>query len=304
MIAGVLLLGLCAGCRQRKCEREGCKPEERDRSGCCKARQPPAGGSGTGDMVRVPGETFVMGKEGSQDAPQHQVTLSPYAIDRTEVTVAAYRACAQAGACTAPHLEEFDGYCTWAAAGREQHPVNCVDWAQADAFCRWAGKRLPTEAEWEHAARGADGRLYPWGNEPPTAERLNACGRECAGSTWMQATLDASVPMPPNTPRAMYDGDDGWQTTAPVGSFPADVSPFGVLDMAGNVSEWVADRFAPYPTDALTDPTGPPAGKARAWRGGGWCDTVLTVARADWRMGSAPDFAVPALGFRCARSVK
>jgi formylglycine-generating enzyme required for sulfatase activity len=124
------------------------------------------------------------------------------------VTVADYRRCVEAKRCTPP---ETGGSCNWGKEERNSHPINCVDWNQAKTFCEWTGKRLPTEAEWEKAARGTDKRTYPWGNE------------------W-----DAK--------KANVSGDaDGFAETAPVGSFPAGASPFHALDMSGNVWEWTAD---------------------------------------------------------------
>jgi formylglycine-generating enzyme required for sulfatase activity len=154
-------------------------------------------------MVRVPAGTFQMGspEQGNWEAgyPQHEVKLSGYCIDRTEVTVKFYEGCAAAKGCSARSASS-----TCNQADRPDHPVNCVDWKQAAAYCKWADKRLPTEAEWEYAARGTDGRAYPWGNEDPDAKRMNGSGSE-----------------------------DGWKATAPVGKFPAGASPFGALDMAG-----------------------------------------------------------------------
>jgi formylglycine-generating enzyme required for sulfatase activity len=143
----------------------------------------PAAASGCpSDMVHVPGGRFSMGSPGvggDDEHPQHQVTLAGYCIDRIEVTVVAYTRCVASGKCTAaqePAKAGFDSLCNGTRADRQEHPVNCVDWNQATAYCGWVKKRLPSEAEWEYAARGGDGRMYPWGNDAPSAKRLNACG--------------------------------------------------------------------------------------------------------------------------------
>jgi formylglycine-generating enzyme required for sulfatase activity len=221
--------------------------------------------------------------------PPHAVTLSGYCIDQTEVTVKAYGACVAAGKCSAADLK-VSRYCN--RGDRPAHPVNCVDRDQAAAYCKWVDKRLPTEAEWEYAARGADGRKYPWGNEAPSAKRLNACGSECVA----MVKRDEKQQSP-----AMYTAADGWETTAPVGSFPASASPFGVLDMAGNVWEWTADWFSGYSGTAATNPQGPTAGATRVFRGGGWgtfwADQVSTSHRV-WEM---PAYSNEMIGFRCAR---
>jgi formylglycine-generating enzyme required for sulfatase activity len=285
---------------------------------------PAPAGACPAEMVYVPGGTFRMGSAPGQGAdderPEREVTLSPYCIDRTEVTVAAYRTCtreAGKGPRCAPapaDLDQairpismmvfYDAYCNGAARGRDDHPINCVAPPSADAYCRWAGKRLPTEAEWEYAARGSDGRAYPWGNEAPSEKLLNACGRECV------AAHVASQPL--------YDGDDGFPGTAPVGSFPAGASPFGALDMAGNVEEWTADAYARYEgAAALVDP---PAVKVtgkqpyRVVRGGGWraaatpaADTGLASVgpgrvRATARFPGGLGSRLAEAGFRCARA--
>jgi len=256
--------------------------------------------------VLVPGGAFRMGSsdgEGAPDEqPRHAVTLSAYCIDRTEVTVAAYAACVAAGACSAPPLTVnwssysgnearlFSQACN--GSDRPSHPINCVDWGQAAAYCAWTGGRLPTEAEWEYAARGSDGRIHPWGSEPPSARRLNACGAECLAA----ARRDG-------TPRkALYDDDDGWPTTAPVGSYPEGASPFGVLDMAGNVWEWTADWYGPYPEAAQTDPQGAATGTSRVSRGGSWTSGGAERARAADRDWLDPEIREAGLGFRCAHA--
>jgi formylglycine-generating enzyme required for sulfatase activity len=139
-----------------------------------------------GEMVRVPAGEFTMGSKGghSDEKPEHRVYLEEFYIDKYEVTVAQYRACVEAGACTAPSTGQ---YYNWGRSERENHPINGVDWDQAQAYCGWAGKRLPSEAEWEKAARGTDGRTYPWGNATPTcgyavmSQGGDGCGQD---STW------------------------------------------------------------------------------------------------------------------------
>jgi formylglycine-generating enzyme required for sulfatase activity len=240
--------------------------------------------------------------------PVHKVTLSTFCIDKTEVTVAAFRACVQAGDCPLPSATvewqdikpedkaKWSQFCTWGRSGLDQHPINCVDWKQATAYCEWMGGRLPTEAEWEYAARGNDGRKYPWGNEAPDAKRLNACGSECISMG--KKRLDATW-----TP--MYTGDDGWPVTAPVGSYPKGASPFGVLDMAGNVWEWTADSLADYSDEAVTNPQrARPDASPRVNRGGGWGDSVPAWVRAAFRVGNDPADRSDYLGFRCARGAK
>ncbi|MGB8296935.1 MAG: SUMF1/EgtB/PvdO family nonheme iron enzyme [Polyangia bacterium] len=259
------------------------------------------------NQVPIPGGTFWMGDQ-EIAKPVHKVTLSPFCIDKTEVTVAAFRACVQAGDCPPPsataHWESIDPiertrwsqFCTWDKTGLDQHPINCVDWKQASAYCEWTGGRLPTEAEWEYAARGNDGRSYPWGNKAPDATRLNACGSECV-STMVRKRLDAT-----RTP--MYTGDDGWPATAPAGSYPKGASPFGVLDMAGNVWEWTADSFSSYSDEAVTNPQRSQDAASGVTRGGGWDSHVPSGVHAAARTWLPPAFRSGSLGFRCARGTK
>lgn len=263
---------------------------------------PPAPVSCPAGMVRVPAGTFQMGSPDgvghSEEHPQHAVTLSGYCIDKTEVTVAAYAECVAAKECTAAPLTVYGPGITKANVrqlsrdcnreDRGNHPINCVDWNQADAYCQWAGKRLPTEAEWEYAARhdpktGED-REYPWGNGDPNEKLLNACGSEC---------LSKGAPM--------YTTSDGWKTTAPVGSFPAGASPTDALDMAGNVWEWTADWYGAYTAAALKNPPGPSQGDVRVLRGGAWDVVATTWVRAAVRLTDAPASRRYYLGFRCAR---
>jgi formylglycine-generating enzyme required for sulfatase activity len=173
------------------------------------------------EMVVVPSGEFIYGCNPELDAecdedekPRRRVTLPTFRIDRSEVTVAAYKACVDAGRCSVPKAGRF---CNWDTL-RTNHPVNCVDFHQARLYCAWREKRLPTELEWEKAARGTDGRKYPWGNEGLSSGRF-----------------------------ANIEGlDDRWAQTAPVGTFPAGWSPWGAEDMIGNVWEWCD---ADYSTD-------------------------------------------------------
>lgn len=222
-------------------------------------------------VVRVPGGTFTQGDMNGEPAeyPERALRMDAFGIDRTEVTNAAYRACVRAGACdAAPYLED-------PRLGAPDRPVVGVSWLDAKRFCGWAGRRLPTEAEWEYAARGGDLRKWPWGH--------------------------AFDPERANT-RAP---DDDHAKTAPVGSFPEGASPFGVLDMAGNVAEWTADVFEPTwyrVDDTRANPTGPAEGRERVVRGGSWADGRHRV-RVSARVGKGPTEVDDATGFRCARSV-
>ena len=233
------------------------------------------------DMIDVPAGSFIRGCD-DQDAhcdaderPSHRVTLDAFFIDRTEVTVSAYRACVEDAACSVPGTEPD---CNFGVSDRSDHPVNCVNWSQASDFCHWSEKRLPTEAEWERAARGTDGRLYPWGSEP-------------------EASCSHAV--------MVGDGGDGCGThrTWPVGSKPKGASPVGALDMAGNVWEWTADWYANYPGQAESvNPRGPETGSERVIKGGSWDDQYgAPILRAAARVGNTPDTAGRYLGFRCAR---
>jgi formylglycine-generating enzyme required for sulfatase activity len=194
--------------------------------------------------------------------PRHDVELSAFRIDAHEVTQAEYQACVLAGACAAPR-DRFD------PLGRADFPVTDVSWDDALAYCRFAGKRLPSEAEWEHAARGPDEFDHPWGDEPPDCARATFAG--CA-----------------DAPLA-------------VGSHVDDASAFGATELAGNVAEWVADYYAAdYYGDAPEDdPPGPDAGDERVLRGGGFTSTDVELR--SWQRGHAPPVYTAAdLGFRCA----
>jgi formylglycine-generating enzyme required for sulfatase activity len=217
-------------------------------------------------MVSVPAGEFIMGSEegDSDEQPVHTIYLDAFYIDKTEVTNAQYRQCVEAGACDAPVDATYYDNADYA-----QHPVVFVSWHDADAYCRWAGKRLPTEAEWEKAARGTDGRTYPWG-EGIDCDR--AQHGECAGQT------------------------------VPVGSKPKGASPYGALDMAGNVWEWVADWYDSgyYSQSPARNPQGPDSGEERVLRGGSWSYGANFVRSAN-RYGDSPVDRFDNVGFRCAR---
>jgi len=232
------------------------------------------------DMVYVPAGEFIMGSDdgASYEQPVHTVYLDAFYIDKTEVTNAQYRVCVEAGACNAPlDTTYYDN------ANYTQHPVVYVFWNDADAYCRWTGKRLPTEAEWEKAARGMDERKYPWGNTFD-GERLNFCDRNCEFD-WKDAGTD-----------------DGYAQTAPVGSFQAGASPCGALDMAGNVAEWVADWYDGdyYNRSPSRNPPGPDSGPGWVMRGGSWID-IVELVRSDAR-NFRPTYTDFSIGFRCATS--
>jgi formylglycine-generating enzyme required for sulfatase activity len=262
-------------------------------------------------MVLVPAGKFFMGSDDADaipfEKPQHKVNLHAYCIDRTEVTVAAYRACSDAGGCKRAGLvndwpgisshehQIYDGVCNATAPEeRAKHPINCVDFGQAVNFCEEHGKRLPTEAEWELAARGPDGRRFPWGDQAPAPGLMNACGAEC--SRWGKSE---KITLP-----AMFAGDDGWVHTAPVGTFPEGASRYGLLDVVGNVWEWVSDGFAPYTDAEAKDPTGKSDAPTRVIRGGAWNGSEVAWVRPTFRYGSAPTVRSHGIGFRCAADPK
>ncbi|MBI2571429.1 MAG: SUMF1/EgtB/PvdO family nonheme iron enzyme, partial [Candidatus Schekmanbacteria bacterium] len=233
---------------------------------------------GTSNMVLVPAGEFVMGCEGTQgsstcegdEAPVHAVYLDAYFIDKYEVTAAQYQSCVDAGACTATALHEYP--CTYGDPGMEDRPINCVDWDQATAFCATILKRLPTEAEWEKAARGTDQRIFPWGNPDP----------DCTRVSYFYCTAGLM----------------------PVGSYPTGVSPYGAYDMAGNVLEWVSDWYGDdyYAQSSYQDPAGPASGSQRVIRGGSWGSTAAYIRAADRGAYYPTNWTNPSLGFRCAWS--
>ena len=241
------------------------------------------------EEILIPAGEFVMGSpdgEGVDDErPQHMVYLDDYYIDKYEVTNARYQACVDAGACDPP--QESSSYTRGSYFGNPEYadyPVIKVTWYQAEAFCAWEGRRLPTEAEWEKAARGTDGRMYPWGNEFD-GSKLNYCDANCEFDH-----KDAAH-------------NDGYADTAPVGSYPSGSSPYGVMDMAGNVWEWVNDWYDGnyYSVSPSAAPPGPETGEYRVLRGGSWSLNDSGVRSAD-RYFDDPDNWYNNHGFRCVRS--
>lgn len=231
------------------------------------------------DMVLIPAGEFSMGfQEGDEDErPVHTVVLNAFWIDRYEVTNGQYQAFLEAMKYPPPLYwgdSRFKG---------SEHPVVGVAWGDADAYCRWAGNRLPTEAEWEKAARGTEGRLYPWGNKFDRA-RLN----------WRGHADYARDPDP---------ATDGYVFTAPVGSYADGVSVYGIHDLLGNVWEWCADWYDEnaYETHAAQNPKGPSEGLTRVLRGGAWIDYQSNL-RTTNRMRAFPTLKHMDIGFRCAKT--
>jgi formylglycine-generating enzyme required for sulfatase activity/serine/threonine protein kinase len=267
-------------------------------------------------MVLVPGGRFVMGSDEPTFKlwqPAHKVNLDTFCIDIDEVTAAAYKACSDVGECQRPppeptlpkaaneteaqHDKTVEAYaelCNFGKEGRERHPINCVPWALADGYCKVSQKRLPTEAEWELAARGGGGRKFPWGDEPGDATRMNACGTEC--NRWELARgLKPSA--------RMFDADDGFAGTAPVGSFPRGKTKHGANDFVGNVGEWTADWFETYEPDETINPRGARAGDRKVIRGGGFDGAVTLAQNPAFRQHELATASAPAIGFRCAATL-
>jgi eukaryotic-like serine/threonine-protein kinase len=243
-------------------------------------------------MGYVPAGSFEMGsKDGLMtETVVHKVSLDGFWIDLTEVTNGMYDMCVQAGKCTTPSEAGSLNTSPSTHFGSPQYkdyPAIYLSWENANAYCAWAGVRLPTEAEWEMAARGEDGRTYPWGNTDPTCELANFTSLVVVEQDNMITTKDL----------ACTDG------TVAVGSLPAGASPYGALDMAGNVYEWTADWFGDYPNSAATDPIGAASGVYRVARGGAWNITV-TSERTYSRFALDPGSKDGNLGFRCARPLQ
>ena len=245
------------------------------------------------ELVLVPAGEFLMGSDPGEpyfwgaEAPKHVVYLDAFWIYQTEITNRMYRLCVDDGQCSAPQENsshthenyfnnpEFDGY-----------PVIHVTYEDARTYCEWAGARLPTEAEWEKAARGEEGYLFPWGNDELQNNLANFCDEGCPGHSLEYTEVGFN---------------DGYLEVAPVGSYPAGASPFGALDMAGNVLEWVADWYAVdyYSHSPYANPTGPDSGTKHIIRGGSWWslrDGLRPAARASKEL----DYSSDMVGFRCA----
>lgn len=223
------------------------------------------------EMVHIEGGVFMMGDINGepQEYPERRVELASFAIDRMEVSQGAYAECVRAKAC------EPSAYPAEADTPAMREPVVGVSWNDAVAYCRWLGKRLPTEAEWEFAAKAAGNNKWPW-TGPFKPEFANAVGKE-----------------------------DGYEGLAPVDSFEAGKSPFGVLNMAGNADEWVSDYFDPnlYREDkTAVNPKGPASGRERVVRGGSFRDPAY-LTRAASRRAKLPTEVDNTVGFRCAKSL-
>ena len=233
-----------------------------------------------GVMRLIPDGPFMMGSSDgmADEEPAHIVNLPAFYMDKYEVTNALYKVCVDAGACQVPANTSAGihsgAYGTYGSPQFDNYPVIWVDWDRAQSYCAWRGTRLPSEPEWEKAARGTDGRKYPWGDAiDPTF-----------------ANYGSNVPDD-------YDGVFG-KTTA-VGSYPKGQSPYGIYDMAGNVWEWVADWYDVYPGG---DPGANSAFGQEAYRvlrGGSWSDDPALL-RTSFRGGNVPNTTVNYIGFRCA----
>lgn len=222
-------------------------------------------------MVFVPAGEFDMGspiedpRADDDEVPLHRVYLDAFWIDRTEVTNSMYNLCIEAGACAPPARSVFHSNPEYA-----NHPIVGVSWDQATAYCGWAGRRLPSEAEWEKAARGLDGRMYPWGDSSPTDELAN---------------FNKLVNEP-----------------SPVGSYPKGASPYGALDMAGNAWEWTQDGYTSgyYSISPARNPVSESPVNRRVLRGGNWDSNAEGIRAANrfWAFPGRNDTD----GFRCAES--
>ena len=242
---------------------------------------PSGGATDEAELVLIPAGEFIMGHKSSYDTlPERRSNLPAFYIDKYEVTNKRYKRFIDATGYKVPWSQDpavaayiWDWQKRMYPEGKGDDPVVLVNWEDARAFCAWAGKRIPTEAEWEKAARGPKGNAYPWGNE------------------WAHGKANTS--------------ESGLKQTAPVGTFKDDVSKYGedskdwVYDLAGNVSEWVEDYFAPYPGNPMTNYE--ERNKFRVLRGGSW-DYAHSIANGYHRQYALPQSQMTAIGFRCVKA--
>jgi len=226
-------------------------------------------------LLFVPAGEFTMGSDTGDDneKPAHMVLLDAFWIDQTEITNDRYALCVKDGKCNAPDSKEsLTRPAYYGEVMYKNYPVIFVDWNRAKTYCEWAGRRLPTEAEWEKAARGTEAFVYPWGNAMPDKNLLNYKD---------------------------FTGD-----TTEVGRYPKGASPYGALDMAGNVWEWVNDWFAAgyYKNSPVSNPPGPAAGSTHVLRGGSW-NLNEDLVHSTYR-GTHPSESNLGIGFRCALDIK
>jgi formylglycine-generating enzyme required for sulfatase activity/serine/threonine protein kinase len=218
-----------------------------------------------------------IGNLGNLEGQIHMIYVDAFYMDKTEVTNEMYKKCVEAKICTPPSSNLY-----YTNAEYANHPVTYVSWDKAKTYCEWRGARLPTEAEWEKAARGVDGRIYPWGNIF-AGDRANFCDKNCY------------------EPERDPNSDDGFRETAPVGSFPQGRSPYGIEDMAGNVWEWVADWYGYLYDKQMINPQGPTIGSEKVIRGGSWMSISYSLFTS-CRDANDPKKGFQQIGFRCARS--
>jgi formylglycine-generating enzyme required for sulfatase activity len=235
------------------------------------------------DDARIFGEDAVcFSTEFADERPAHGVILDSFWIDRTEVTNRQYKRCVEAGICTPPAKNgSYTRATYYDNSAYDDYPVIWVGWEQATDYCNWVGARLPTEAEWEYAARGPESRIFPWG-DTFDGTRLNYCDANCE-----LGVADVTT-------------DDGYPDTAPVGSYPSGMSWCGALDLAGNVREWVSDWYGDYQGGRQMNPGGPTSGQLLVSRGGSWFDLPYNV-RSVKRGQNTPDFSAYKLGIRCVK---
>lgn len=296
LLGAVLLVAICVGCRdkggpgqvpQDAPDAQALAPESSASAAAASPRCPDG-------MVYLAKGRFLRGSDHGPDAlslderPARELEAGGFCLDKTEVTVEAYASCVGAAVCTKP-MEKSPPYAwadqfNWGKADRNNHPVNGVSFSQSRDYCKHVGKRLPTETEWEFAARGTQNRLHPWGESAPGAKLLNSCDTSCRAEgkrhklPWI----------------AMFEEADGFAYTAPVGSFTAGATPEGVLDLEGNVSEWTEGAPCPYET--------PDCGvKGSLYRGSSWLDQFKGEVRSSARLKSSSGEGAARIGFRCAK---
>jgi formylglycine-generating enzyme required for sulfatase activity len=242
--------------------------------------------SSENDMIFIPAGEFTMGSNygPSEEQPVHRVYLENYYIDKYEVSNARYKACVDAGVCQPPPFLGTESHSKYYDDPQyANYPVVYMSWYMARVYCEWKGGRLPTEAEWEKAARGDSNNLFPWGNDFD-ASRANFCDKNCI-APW----------------EGNQNFDDGYAENAPVDSFPRGASSYGLYNMAGNAWEWVNSLDYPYPYNAGDGRENVNTAGNRVRRGGSWDNESYNI-RVSVRFGEKPSIVFSNFGFRCARS--